>query len=149
VAQESIGVRIGLLYDLQASWLEPRFARHGLSFTTFQLLAAVQSAGKSASQVEIARRLGISAATLSEAVFALVKRGWIQQAASSTDRRVKVLSLTAPATKALKAALKEVDQFEVLVQRALSETDINRLAKLMDAVAKEVEQEFSTGASSR
>jgi hypothetical protein len=37
----------------------------------------------------------------------------------------------------------------VLVQRALSEADINRLAKLMDAVAKEVEQEFSTGESSR
>ena len=63
---ELIGSRVATLYELQSAWLEPKLKEMGVRWTTFQLLATIFGAGDDARQAEVARRLGVSPATLSE-----------------------------------------------------------------------------------
>ena len=79
MAQHLIGTRIAAIYERQAEWLEPRLADLGVSWATFQLLTTVAGAGEEASQIEVARRLGVTAATLSESVQGHVGRGLLKQ----------------------------------------------------------------------
>ena len=70
-----IGAKVAAIYELQSAWLEPRLRAIEVSWTTFQLFSAIQAAGGKSSQVAVARRLGVTPATLSETVFAHVQNG--------------------------------------------------------------------------
>jgi len=123
--QESLGAQIGLAYDLQTGYLAPRFRAMGLSWSTFQLLAAVQSVPGGVSQVEVARRLGVTPATLSETVFAHVQRGLLDQVPSSTDRRA------------------EIEQCEAVMRNGLSDKEVAQLLGLLGRVATNLESSAS------
>ncbi|MBX3096388.1 MAG: winged helix-turn-helix transcriptional regulator [Fimbriimonadaceae bacterium] len=137
--QESLGAQIGVLYDLQTGYLEPRFREIGLSWGTFQLLAAIQSAPHGISQIEVARRLGVTPATLSETVFAHVQKGLVEQVPSNSDRRVKLLRLTANAKKLLKKASTDIDRCESSMKAGLSEKELSTLAALLRRVETNLE----------
>ena len=141
--QESLGAQIGLAYDLQTGYLAPRFRAMGLSWSTFQLLAAVQSVPGGVSQVEVARRLGVTPATLSETVFAHVQRGLLDQVPSSTDRRGRLLKLTASAKKLLKRAAAEIEQCEAVMRNGLSDKEVAQLLGLLGRVATNLESSAS------
>lgn len=141
--QESLGAQIGLAYDLQTAYLAPRFRSMGLSWSTFQLLAAVQGALGGVSQVEVARRLGVTPATLSETVFAHVQRGLLDQVPSSTDRRVRLLKLTPAAKRLLKRAAAEIDQCESVMREGFSEEELAQLLGLLSRVATNLESSAS------
>ena len=59
MAKTLIGTRIAAIYELQAEWMEPKLTELGISWATFQLLTTVANAGDGASQIEVARRLGL------------------------------------------------------------------------------------------
>ena len=139
MSAEQIGPRIAAVYELQSAWLEPRLREIGVSWTTFQLLTAVSGAGKKASQVEVARRLGVTAATLSETVFAHVGKGLIEQVPTSHDRRVKILRLTDESRGVLRQIKRLVAESEGLMTQGLSDKDASGLAKILDRVLENLE----------
>lgn len=124
--------RIAALYELQTALIGPQLKRLGMTLATFQLLAAVHGSGSKSSQAEIARRLGISPATLSEAVHSAIKAGLLEQDVSSTDRRVKTLKLTNKASKKLAEVLTELQSIEKSVVKKLSGKDIRRMNEGLD-----------------
>jgi DNA-binding MarR family transcriptional regulator len=132
MTSDLIGARIAALYELQSAWLEPRLADIGVTWTTFQLLAAVTAAGRSASQIEVARRLGVTPATLSEAVFQHVKRGLLEQVASPRDRRVKVLRLTPDAKAVMRQIKKLLEESESLMTAGIAQEDSAAAARFLD-----------------
>lgn len=139
--QEQIGPRIAAIYELQSAWLEPKLKSIGVNWSTFQLLTTVSGAGKKASQVEVARRLGVTPATLSESVYAHVEKGLLDQVPSSRDRRVKVLQLTDRSKSMLRQIKRLVSESEALIHQDLSDAESDRLARLLDKVLLNLEQE--------
>lgn len=134
-----IGTRIAAVYELQAEWLEPRLADLGVSWATFQLLTTVSNAGDDASQIEVARRLGVTAATLSESVQNHVDRDLLSQTQSDRDKRVKILALT-PASKELLYRIRDlILQSEEAMTRGLLPHELSEVAKVLERVALNLE----------
>lgn len=141
MSSDQIGARIAAVYELQSAWLEPKLRKMGISWTTFQLLSAVAGAGRNASQVEVARRIGVTPATLSETVFGHVNKGFLEQVSSTRDRRVKVLQLTDQAKTLMRQIKRHVADSEALAVQGLSERDSATLARLLDRVMANFEGE--------
>lgn len=127
------------VYELQSAWLEPRLREIGVNWTTFQLLTTVSTAGKKASQVEVARRLGVTAATLSESVYSHVQKGLLEQVSSRQDRRVKVLQLTEKAKSLMKQIRKLVTESESVMTAGMSDSDSDHLSASLDTVLMNLE----------
>lgn len=140
---EQIGARVAAVYELQSAWLEPRLRDIGVNWTTFQLLTTVSSAGKKASQVEVARRLGVTPATLSEAVYTHVQKGLLEQVASNRDRRVKVLQLTEQAKAQMRLIRRLVNESEEVMVRGLSNQDADQLSLALGVLLGNLEEAVS------
>lgn len=134
--------RIAAIYDLQAALSEPGMKALGLSWTSFQLLSAVHSAGGSASQAEVARRLGVSPATLSESVSAHVAKGLLQRADSAADKRVKNLELTAEARRLLTKAMAIFEEVEASMLHGVAAGTVDGGLKLLDRCIANLEAEL-------
>ena len=141
MAQQLIGVRIAAIYDLQAEWLEPRLADLGVSWATFQLLTTVAGAGDEPSQIEVATELGVTAATLSESVQSHVERGLLKQSKSKSDKRVKVLSLTAKSRRTMLKIRDLVTRSEEAMVRGLLPQELSATATVLDRVRRNLESE--------
>lgn len=133
--------RVAALYQLQEAVLEPRLKEFGIGMNTFQLLTAIRGAGEHASQNEVARRLGVTPATLSESVTSHVKRGFIRQEPSEYDKRVKVLVLTARAQEILGRVLATLEEIEELMIRSLSDSQRIAFEKILDRCLGNLERQ--------
>lgn len=109
----------------------PELKRLGWSLGTFQLLTAVHAAGANASQVEVAERLGITPATLSESVHALCQKGLLEQLNNPKDRRKRTLRLTPAATKPLNSLRATMSQVEKNMTQGLSESEIKTVQAIL------------------
>jgi len=134
MAENAIVPRIATIYELQAAILAPELQKIGISFGSFQLLASIAGAKTGASQAEIARRLGVSPATLSESVRSHVERGLIEQVESPTDRRVKLLKLTSTSSKHLKAIREILDEVERKVLKDTKKGELKMCCETLDNV---------------
>jgi MarR family transcriptional regulator, transcriptional regulator for hemolysin len=134
MGDEWIGPRIAALYERQSAWLEPRLAALGVPWGTFQLLTAVAAAAGRASQAEVARRLGITPATLSETVFSHVQRGLLEQVSSESDRRVKTLRPTDRGRALLRKIHALLEEAEAATMEGLTSGERDQLARLLDKV---------------
>lgn len=110
--QETLSGQATLLGELIAQSIQPTLERLGISFSTFELLSAVHVGGADLPQAEIARRLGITAPSLTEAVRAAVKANLVAQEPSPHDARSKTLRLTSAGARVLKEILSSVNQAE-------------------------------------
>lgn len=136
--------RIAALYELQTAFLAPKLRKLGISHSTFQLLAAVSSAGSGASQSEIAARLGISPATLSETVQVHIKKGLLEQVTSDTDRRVRVLRLTKAANNKLKDVRKILETLEEIYLEDVSGSGFRTTIGVLDQAIENVENRLKS-----
>lgn len=131
--------RIAALYEIQTALLTPRLKQLDVSFSTFQLLAAIQSAGNGASQATIAERLGISPATLSETAQIHLKRGLIEQVPSPSDRRVKFLRLTSEGQKKLNSVRAMLTELEKEIVRSIAPVDLATAIQVLDSALETLE----------
>jgi len=92
--------------------MEPQLERAGLTLSSFELLSAIRSSGGKASQADIARRLGITPPSLSEAVRYASQKGLIEQVADPEDKRLKRLRLTAAGRKSVHVVLAAIQETE-------------------------------------
>jgi DNA-binding MarR family transcriptional regulator len=135
MAELSFIPRIAALHELQSMYLEPKLKKLGISLNTFQLLAAIAAAGEDASQIEIARRLGVSPATLSETVQVHIKRKLLEQTPSTVDRRVKILTLTKSANSKLRDVRELLESLEETMLKNMSGSTVkSTFAALDDAI---------------
>lgn len=134
-----LGARIAAVYELHSEWMEPRLEAMGVSWSSFQLLTTVANAGASASQIEVATRLGVTAATLSEAVQAHVQSGLIARTQSTKDKRVKILQLTPHAQEILRKIRDLVVESEEAMTRGVLPDEIAVTRKVLDRMMQNLE----------
>ncbi|MCH7945364.1 MAG: winged helix DNA-binding protein [Armatimonadetes bacterium] len=101
----------------------------------------VAGAGEEASQIEVARRLGVTAATLSESVQGHVERGLLKQSRSKSDKRVKILSLTAKSRRTMPRIRELVTGSEEALSRGLLPHELSATATVLDRVRRNLESE--------
>ena len=136
MARESLGPRIASIYELQSMWLEPRLKGIGVSWGTFQLLTAIEGTGERASQAEVARRLGVTPATLSETVHTHLKLGLLTQKNDVADRRVKILVLTDAGKEKMRGIRRLIAELENAMTRGLSDRSLQTVAATLDQVGE-------------
>ena len=139
MSETQIGPLIATIYELQSAWLEPKLKQAGIRWTTFQLLATVMAAGDNASQAEVARRLAVAPATLSESVQAHVVKGLLTQEPSKRDRRKKVLHLTPEAKRKMTIVAKHVQDLESRLVKAVSPRDLASTEKSLEKIVENLE----------
>jgi DNA-binding MarR family transcriptional regulator len=125
-----LSAQASALSSLMASRLSEPLAREGLTMTGFELLGAVKSAG-GATQVEIAKRLEITAASLSESVKSAVAAGWLRQEAVEGDRRMKRLALSPAGARLLDKIVEEVRHAEVRMLQGLDARSVEHAAEVL------------------
>ncbi len=86
------------LHNTARAWktaVDRRLKYLGLSQASWTTVAMVAKAREPLSQIELANRVGIEAATMVATIDRLVKAGLVVRAPSALDRRVKLVVLTA------------------------------------------------------
>jgi DNA-binding MarR family transcriptional regulator len=140
---DTLSGQAGLLVELMTAAITPDLEKAGLSLAVFELLSAVQASGRSASQIAIARRLGISAPSLSEAIRGAVTRGFLTQSVSKEDARVKEISLTPKGKKALTGVLAAVGRVETDLRASADpeqlESAVDLLRRLNGNLARKIQ----------
>jgi len=131
MAAAYLAPRIAAIYELQASLLEPRLAELKLSWAGFQLLAAA-AANEGAPQAELADRLGVSPATISEAIGSQIKHGWLAREGSKGDRRAKVVKLTPEGRVVLQTVLKELKQLDKSMLQGIEDSKLKSAIETLD-----------------
>ncbi len=143
--RHTLSGQAGLLCELLTAAMEPKLDEAGLSLGTFELLSAIQGSGGRATQVEVARRLGITPPSLSESVRAAVSRGLVEQHADSDDGRRKILKLTPIGRKAMTSIVKGVNTAETRMIGEIGEDQISAaietLIRVNRNLARIVEQD--------
>ena len=139
MAKTLIGTRIAAIYELQAEWMEPKLTELGISWATFQLLTTVANAGDGASQIEVARRLGVTAATLSESVQLHVERGLLVQASSEKDKRVRLLKLTPESERIVRRIMDLVVEADEAMAKGVLPSEMSQTTRVLDRVMQNLE----------
>jgi MarR family transcriptional regulator for hemolysin len=117
----------GALHNTSRAWkaaIDRRLKYLGLSQASWTTIASIAKADAAMSQIELANKLGIEAATMVTMIDRLSKAGLILREPSPVDRRVKLIVLT-EAGKELYAKVKH-------------EADIFRTELLADIDAKKL-----------
>ena len=117
----------GALHNTSRAWkaaIDRRLKYLGMSQASWTTIATIAKADGPMSQIELANKLGIEAATMVTMIDRLSKAGLIVREASPSDRRVKLIVLT-DAGKELYAKVKrEADIFRT---ELLSDIDAKKL----------------------
>ncbi len=132
--KDSLSGQAGLLCELLTSAMEPKLQEAGISLGTFELLSAIYASGGRATQVEVARRLGITPPSLSEAVKAACSRELVEQHSDSDDARRKILKLTPRGKKAMQSIVKGVSFAETKMVEGIDPAQINLIIDLLRRV---------------
>jgi DNA-binding MarR family transcriptional regulator len=127
--QESLVGLACQVNDQIAQALVPVLREHHLSPAMFDLLSAIRAGDGRETQAEIGARVGLSRATISEAVSALQAKGYVQRQPSETDARAVLLSLTGTGHRKVTAILNELKRIEAEAVESLSEKETDVLAK--------------------
>lgn len=139
MAKAFLGARVAAVYELHSEWMEPRLEAMGVPWSSFQLLTTVANAGANASQIEVATRLGVTAATLSESVQAHMARGLLTRTRSEKDKRVKILQLTPRSQEIVRKIKDLVIESEEAMTRGVLPNEMAVARKVLDRVLQNLE----------
>jgi MarR family transcriptional regulator for hemolysin len=115
------------LHSTSRSWkqaVDRRLKYLGVSQASWMTIAIAAQAESPLSQSELADRLGVEGATMVAMVDRLVKAGLVARQASSTDRRIKRVVLTAAGVAIYDKVKTEAD---TLRKQLLSKMDAKKL----------------------
>jgi MarR family transcriptional regulator for hemolysin len=89
-----LGHSVKRLHHVMGLYFNDVLRSHGVAQSQWYLLYAISSRPPATTQRELLGALQIESATLTAAVDALVRKGWVERAPSTADRRVKEVRLT-------------------------------------------------------
>ncbi|HEX8958079.1 MAG TPA: MarR family transcriptional regulator, partial [Burkholderiaceae bacterium] len=104
----------GALHNTSRAWkaaIDRRLKYLGMSQASWTTIAAIAKSDAPMSQIELANKLGIEAATMVTMIDRLSKAGLILREASPVDRRVKLIVLTGEGKKLFAKVKHEADIF--------------------------------------
>lgn len=136
--QKSLSGQAALLTELLSTALEPHLEASGLTPAIFDLLSAVHASEGGASQASLARRLRVSAPTLSEAVHTAEQRGFLVASKSTSDRRLRVIKLTAVGKTAVERAIKALNQLEMQVVEEIEDREVKAAVTVLKRVNQRI-----------
>lgn len=129
--REQFSRLIGETYRLWRMRINERLRPLGLSQARWTTLRALSRGGDAMPQMELAASVGIEAPTLVGILDGLVKGGFVQRRASTRDRRVKTVHLTAKALR----KLEQIEQVAQALRREVTQrVDAATLATAIDAL---------------
>jgi DNA-binding MarR family transcriptional regulator len=109
------------------------------------LLAALASEGESLRPGELAARLGVSAASISDSIRAVEAKGWVERAPDPDDARARRLSLT-DAGAALIAGLQHAGGGLAPLLNALPDQDAAAMLRIVQLLIQQAQlQGLATG----
>ncbi|MBS1701809.1 MAG: winged helix-turn-helix transcriptional regulator [Armatimonadetes bacterium] len=127
--------------DLVAQATRPAIASQGLTSASFDLLSAIWAADGRETQAEIGKRLGLSRATISEAVTSLANSGYVIRRPSELDSRAVNLELTPEGHKKVKAVLTEMRRIQTEIEGKISAKEAEAASKTLRKVLNSLKVE--------
>lgn len=120
--------------DLVAQAMRPAILSQGLTSASFDLLSAIWAADGRETQAEIGKRLGLSRATISEAVTSLEKNSLVIRRPSDHDSRAVNLELTSEGHKKVKAVLTEMKRVEAELDGKIGTKEADAASKTLKKI---------------
>jgi DNA-binding MarR family transcriptional regulator len=120
--------------------------RHQISLNEFRMLMTLGRYGTRASH-ELADQTGVNAMSVSRAVTALERRGWIRVETDPANRRRKVLDLTKEGASLYKTMRPQSDRVADYLLSRLSAADIEALDRIVDTLIETLEETDEEGNS--
>jgi DNA-binding MarR family transcriptional regulator len=137
----SITSQAAVLSELVAAYLELSLKKSGLTLGAFELLSAVKGS-PSATQADLAGKLGITPSSLCEAVRAAANKGIVEQEGAAKDRRAKRVILTRKGARALEEALRVLHEAELAATAGLSATRLSSAVDVLRQAASNLSHEL-------
>lgn len=144
---EPLGFIIASVGNAAALAFEAALSESGLHPRHFAVLKGLKG-GEAQSQQHLAESLGIPASRLVGLLDELVKRGFVSRRESSTDRRVKLVSLLDAGRSELAKLTELAGRSEEHVTAGLTAADKAELRRLLEIVYSNVSDD-SNGARAR
>jgi DNA-binding MarR family transcriptional regulator len=121
--------------------MEPVFAAHGLNLASFDVLATLRRSGApfALSPGELIENTMVTSGTMTNRIDQLVKAGLVERVQNPSDGRSVLVGLTGLGRKVIDAAV--VDHVKNLDRLTghLSQSELNRLNKLLDSYLSRLE----------
>jgi DNA-binding MarR family transcriptional regulator len=143
--RDSLTAQAGLLGELMTGVTRPVLESMGVTLASFELLSAVRAGSGNLPQAELARRLGVSAPTLCEAVRIASDRGLLVQKPHPSDARAKVLSLTSKGSRIVNEVLKRVNQAESVMVLGIGDTELNATIDVLRRINRNLAKTLNAG----
>jgi MarR family transcriptional regulator, lower aerobic nicotinate degradation pathway regulator len=121
------------------------FATAGLRRYHFTVLVALAEGG-AASQADLGRRLSIDRSDMVAVLNDLENAGLVRRAPDASDRRRKLVHLTAAGTRALEELDARVERVQSELLRPLSATERRELRRLLTRVVEHHGERHGSGA---
>jgi DNA-binding MarR family transcriptional regulator len=131
--------RVKRLYLLQSQAIDDALKAHGLARSQWQVLKHVRCAG-TLTQKELQGLLHVEPATLTCIIDTLVAKGWMERLENASDKRVRVVRLTAEGEQRWESIPDVVDGVETRMLDGVSEHDARVLADVVETMIANLER---------
>lgn len=132
--------RFGLEFALLARrWrrtLDTRLAEAGLTDATWAPLVHLHESGDGISQKVLASLVGLDASSLVRLLDILVARGLVERRTDPTDRRARLIYLTAPGRVAVADILRLLNGREAEILADVSDAELTRVMDVFARIAR-------------
>jgi len=130
------------LYSTARSWrqaLDRRLKDLGISQASWLAIAVIAKAGEPLSQTELAHQLAVEDPTMVAMIDRLVKAGFVLRQPSQTDRRVKLIVLTAQGNELYAKVKVEANAFRKGLLNHIDEEKLIAATQLLEQLQFAVE----------
>jgi MarR family transcriptional regulator for hemolysin len=130
------------LYNTARTWrqaVDRRLKGLGVGQASWLAIAVIASAGEQLSQTELAHRLAVEGPTMVATIDRLVKAGFVLRVASSTDRRVKLIVLTAAGNRLYEKVKTEADAFRAELLANIDARKLRIATELLETLQATIE----------
>jgi DNA-binding MarR family transcriptional regulator len=132
-------LRLKRLYLLQSALVDDVLKAHGLGRSQWLALSRVREAGE-LPQRELQELMHVESATLTGIVDVLVSKGWLERISSPTDKRARVLRLTAEGERRWGAVPDPIDMAEACTTEGMSAEDREGMARCVEQMIANLER---------
>lgn len=135
--------KLGFAKHLHRKRIEAIINELGLFDGQFPILDVLDELG-TASQKEVANKLHVSAASMTNSVKRLEKNGYLTCIVSSKDRRSHQLSLTEKGKEARRFCVEHFDQSDHAIMKGIAQNELEIFEKVLDNIIEKL-KEFEKG----
>jgi MarR family transcriptional regulator for hemolysin len=122
--------------------LDTRLKDLGVGQAGWMAIAVVAKAGKQLSQKELANLLSIEGPSMVATIDRLVAAGLVERLASDTDRRIKLVVLTAAGHEVYAKVSAEAQAFRTETLSDIERAALQSATEILEALRTRIEQQY-------